>query len=76
MTDEEALNLKYPDLLTLIGREVREGHSESRAFLVWVLRSLYRLDDIDAEDAICDGPDDKGVDGIYVDDNQNRIDVF
>ncbi len=76
MTDQEPLNLKYPDLLTLIGREVREGHSESRAFLVWVLRNLYRLDDIDAEDAICDGPDDKGVDGIYVDDNENRIDVF
>ena len=30
----------------------------------------------DAEDAVCDGPDDKGIDGIYVDENLERVDIF
>jgi hypothetical protein len=37
---------------------------------------LYRLEPILAEDAVCDGTDDKGIDGLYVDDINSRIDLF
>jgi hypothetical protein len=41
-----------------------------------VSRNYYRLEDFDALDCVCDGYDDKGIDGIYVDDNLDTIDVF
>lgn len=70
------LNLIYPDILKNFGRHLVEGRTESRAFLGWFLEHYYRLDETEAQDAICDGPDDKGIDGIYVDSNLERIDVF
>jgi len=74
--EESSPDLTYPNLLTVTGKELAEGHTESRAFLAWVLRHYYRLDDLEVQDAICDGSDDKGIDGIYVDENEDRIDVF
>ncbi|MGW0161437.1 AIPR family protein [Mycobacterium sp. NPDC003323] len=58
------------------GRHLVSGRTESRAFLGWFLENYYRLDETEAQDAICDGPDDKGIDGIYVDHTLERIDVF
>src|SRR3546814_6958222 len=49
---------------------------ESLALRGWLLYNYYRLYVTDAQDAICDGPDDKGVDGIFVDENIERIVVF
>ena len=40
---------------------------------MWFLENYLRLDEVDATDAICDGPDDKGIDGIYVDDNLEQV---
>jgi hypothetical protein len=71
-----SLNLSYPAILHYFQKHIQKGRSESRAFLAWFLENYYRLDELDAEDAIYDGPDDKGVDGIYVDDNLEQIDVF
>ncbi len=34
------------------------------------------MEETDAQDAVCDGPDDKGVDGIYVDANLERIEIL
>jgi hypothetical protein len=34
--------------------------------LNWFLENIMRLDDVDADDAICDGSYDQGIDGIYV----------
>ncbi len=70
------VDLTCPNLLGLIEAEIKAGHSESRAFLAWVLKHIYRLDDGDAADAICDGTDDKGIDGIWVDESENCVDVF
>ena len=50
--------------------------TDSRAFLEWFLVNIYRLEPTQAEDCVCDGTDDKGVDGIYVDRENNRIDIF
>src|SRR3546814_12131882 len=70
------LNLIYPNILKHFGRHLISGRTESRAFLGWFLENYYRLDETDAQDSICDGPDDKGIDGISVDNNIERIDVF
>lgn len=70
------LTLEYPAILANFGNHLVAGRLESRAFLGWFLEHYYRLDETDAQDAICDGPDDKGIDGLYVDENLERIDVF
>lgn len=70
------LTLTYPGIVDQFGKHLVAGRTESRAFLAWFLENYYRLDEIDAQDSVCDGPDDKGIDGIYVDENLERIDVF
>lgn len=66
----------YPGILQLISSHLAKGTTESKAFLAWFLETYYRLESDQAHDAVCDGPDDKGVDGIYVDDNLEQIEIF
>lgn len=70
------LDLSYPNVLQRLERHLGQGRTESRAFLAWFLENFYRLEEFSAHDAICDGPDDKGIDGIYIDSNFERIDVL
>jgi hypothetical protein len=69
-------DLEYTNLLRLIQPYIRKGHTESRAFLNWFLENILRLDETTAEDIICDGTFDKGVDAIYVDTVLEEIQVF
>ncbi len=71
-----SLDLTYPAILANFSPHRAEGRSESRAFLAWFLEHYYHLDEQAAQDCVCDGIDDKGIDGIYVDDNLERVDVF
>lgn len=43
------------------------GRASTAALLIWFLLHVKRLDDTEAPDAVCDGPGDKGIDGIWVD---------
>jgi AIPR protein len=70
------LDFSYPAILSLLVRHRVKGRTESRAFLAWFLENYYRLEDFDALDCVCDGPDDRGVDGIYLDENLEAIHVF
>jgi len=70
------LDLNYPAVLGHFGAHLIPGRLESRAFLGWYLEHYYRLTPEDAEDSICDGPDDKGIDGIFVDTNFEQITIF
>jgi hypothetical protein len=72
----QILDLSYPAILAELGRHLVPGRTEARAFLAWFLEQYYRREETDAQDAVCDGPDDKGVDGIYVDDNFERIEIL
>lgn len=45
----------------------------SRAPLLWLLTSLFQVDVADAQDAICDNENDKGIDALYVDDVEKVI---
>jgi hypothetical protein len=70
------LPLKYPAIKTLLAGHALKQRTESRQFLAWFLESYYRLEETELEDCICDGTDDKGIDGIYVNEPLAQIDVF
>ncbi len=70
------LPLCYPEVKSLFSGWAVSQRTESRQFLAWFLANYYRLDDIEIDDCICDGSDDKGIDAIYVNDQANQIEVF
>lgn len=70
------LDLDYPNILQLFQEHLDPRRTESAAFLVWYLENYYRLDQLEAVDSVCDQRGDKGVDGIYVNDNDMTITVF
>jgi hypothetical protein len=70
------LRLSYPELLNLFGNHVVKQRTESRQFLAWFLENFYRLEESEVEDSICDGNYDKGVDGVYVNEQLSQIHVF
>jgi len=52
------------------------GRTKSAAFLLWFLNAVYRLDEVEAQDAVCDKQGDAGFDAIAVDDVHQEIAVF
>lgn len=73
----DASELEYTSLKAAIKAiEDRTGLGESAAFLNWFLRNVYRLEETEARDSICDHTNDKGIDGIYIDHNNEQIHFF
>jgi hypothetical protein len=70
------INLEYPALLELFRQHLSPKRNESASFLIWYLENYYRLDTLEAVDSVCDQNGDKGIDGIYINDADNTIDVF
>ena len=70
------LNLSYPAILKYFGDYKAKGRTPSKAFIAWFLETYYRLDPIDVDDSISDGPGDKGIDAIYVSELWRQIHVF
>lgn len=68
--------LDYPDIRETIKNHLVAGRTESASFLIWYLENYYRLEDLHAVDSVCDQKGDKGIDGIYVSEGENTIDVF
>jgi hypothetical protein len=71
-----SIDLTYPAIVDLIGGQGMTVQEQSRQLLVWFLLNCYRLDDTEAIDSVCDKPDDKGIDGIYVNDDLGEIHVL
>jgi hypothetical protein len=70
------INVDYPALLDLIAAHRIPKRVDSAAFLIWYLENYYRLDKAEAVEAVCDKANDKGVDGIWVNDGDSTITVF
>lgn len=70
------LNLDYPGVLDLFDAHRDPRRTESASFLIWYLEHYYRLNTLNAVDCVCDQSGDKGVDGIYLNEDTNTIDVF
>lgn len=66
-------DLRYENLPKILAVYEEKGRGESIAFLNWFLENIFRLDPVDADDAICDRPNDRGIDGIYVDHTKQEI---
>ncbi|MDR3734309.1 MAG: AIPR family protein [Acidobacteriaceae bacterium] len=66
-------DLQYSNLTELVASYSGKGRGESVSFLNWFLENIFRLDSVDADDSICDRPNDRGIDGIYVDHDQEEI---
>lgn len=49
---------------------------ERAALLVWFLINYYRLDEDTAVYSVCDDDNDKGIDGIFVDDLTQEVYIF
>lgn len=52
------------------------GRGESAAFLIWFLENYFRLEHDDAIGSVCDQVNDKGIDGIYVDEEDETVYLF
>jgi len=68
--------LDYSNLSFLLSPYRKKERTVSRSFLNWFLENIFGIDDTSADDAICDGSQDKGIDAIYVDDLNEEIIVF
>lgn len=66
-------DLKYENLQKILAVYEEKGRGESIAFLNWFLENIFRLDPVDADDAICDRPNDRGIDGVYVDHTKQEV---
>ena len=69
-------DFSYPSVLEAIKPYAAPKRSESASFLIWYFVNIYRLDPLEATDAVCDQKGDKGVDGIYVNEGNGTIDIF
>jgi hypothetical protein len=70
------LNLDYENLIRITQPYKVPGREEASAFLSWFLVNIYRLDIIEVQNIVCDGHGDKGIDGIYVNESEECIDIF
>jgi Restriction endonuclease len=72
----QGTDLDYAKMVATIKPYTDKGRPISIAFLNWFLEHIYRLEQVEAEDIICDKSNDRGIDGIYIDENQLEIHVF
>lgn len=57
----------YQDLVDVARPSPHEGLKQERAtLLLWFIRNVFGVDDLEAYDYICDGPDDHGIDGLFL----------
>ena len=47
--------------------------NEGQRFVAWYLRNIHNLDTYEAKDCITDGPGDKQIDAVYVDDQTETV---
>lgn len=66
----------FSSLETFVAPFKAQGRTESAALLIWFLQTIYRLDEVDAEDAVCDRKHDEGVDAIIVNDPRREVVLF
>jgi restriction endonuclease Mrr len=71
-----ALDLSYPNILDLFPEHLDPKRTESASFLIWYFENYLRLNTIEAVDSVCDQKGDKGVDGIYINEDANTIEIY
>jgi hypothetical protein len=72
----DPLAVPFRKLNTATSQLAKEGRAPSAALLVWFLQHVMRLEEDEAIDCVCDGPGDKGIDGIWVDSVGEQITIL
>jgi hypothetical protein len=57
-------------------RQAYEKRNRNTSIPSVVLGELLRLEELEVQDSICDGTNDKGIDGIYVNSPAKQVDFF
>lgn len=52
------------------------GRQDTAAFLIWFLINYFRIEHQGAIDCVCDQTNDKGIDGIYADEEEEVLYLF
>lgn len=52
------------------------ARKDSSALLAWFLTAVWRVEPETVDESICDGPGDKGIDGLWVDGDVREITIF
>jgi hypothetical protein len=52
------------------------GRTPSVSMLIWFLQTIFRLDEVESQDAVCDKKLDKGIDALFVNDGDEEIVLF
>lgn len=72
--------MEKSELVRIIDKELRSYENgvrtDSANFLAWFLVNFFKLDEEEALSLICDSKNDKGIDGIYVDDLNEEVYLF
>ena len=69
-------------MYNLIKKEIAQDYyknnfaNEGQCFVVWYLRNIYNLDEIQAKDCLTDGADDKKIDAVFIDDDNSIIHII
>jgi hypothetical protein len=66
----------FKDFLRVIDEARIPDQTHSKTLLRWFLFNVFRLDEIPCVDAMCDKANDKGIDGIWVDEDSEEIFLF
>ena len=66
----------FRQLEVLVKQHEASGRTKSAAFLIWFLQTIYRLDETEAQDAVCDKRDDMGIDALTINDDSEEIVLF
>jgi hypothetical protein len=66
-------NTRVRDEVEVLKHQYRNDNS---AFLIWFLKNIFCLSEQESVDSVVDGPRDKGIDGMWVDENDEEIYVF
>lgn len=69
-------------MIEKIAKEIKEDYyqnnysNDGQRFLAWYLRNIYNLNEDETKYDITDGPDDKQIDAVYIDDTNSIIHII
>lgn len=67
------------NVLEIIKNEITQDYyknnfpNDGQRFIAWYMRNIHLLDQRQAKDAITDGANDKQIDAVYIDEDEQKI---
>jgi len=66
-------DFNYANISNILDGMEDDARPGSLKFIKWFLLNIVGLDEIGADDALCDGGNDKGIDGLFIDKDNEQI---